>query len=155
MPSVGSANIRRIRRASAPVSRKDWRHMPKGFVSPVPALARWLLGLGIVASVSANVAHGLGHGMTGAVVAAWPAVALVGSYKLFMMIVICSAREPASPTAAAAAAAGDGASVDGPLQAQAAEAFAGEIAAGRVPSVRVIRAGCTSASHAPSECART
>ena len=27
----------------------------------VPALARWLLGLGIAATLSANVAHGLGH----------------------------------------------------------------------------------------------
>jgi hypothetical protein len=27
----------------------------------VPALARWLLGLGIAATLAANVAHGLGH----------------------------------------------------------------------------------------------
>ncbi len=37
-----------------------------------------------------NVAHGLGHGAVGAAVAAWPAVALVGSYELLMMI-ICGA----------------------------------------------------------------
>jgi hypothetical protein len=43
----------------------------------VPALARWLLGLGIAATLAANVAHGLGHGPIGATVAAWPAVALV------------------------------------------------------------------------------
>jgi hypothetical protein len=30
--------------------------------APVPALARWLLGLGIAATLAANVAHGLGHG---------------------------------------------------------------------------------------------
>jgi hypothetical protein len=36
----------------------------------VPALARWLLGLGIVATLAANVAHGLGHGIIGAAVAA-------------------------------------------------------------------------------------
>jgi hypothetical protein len=52
---------------------------------PVPALAQWLLGLGIVATLAANVAHGLGHGPVGAVVAAWSAVALVGSYELLMM----------------------------------------------------------------------
>jgi hypothetical protein len=40
---------------------------------PVPALARWLLGLGIAVTLAANVAHGLGHGLAGAVVAAWPA----------------------------------------------------------------------------------
>jgi Protein of unknown function (DUF2637) len=53
----------------------------------VPALARWLLGLGIVATLAANVAHGLGHGIVRAAVAAWPAVALVGSYELLMMII--------------------------------------------------------------------
>ena len=36
---------------------------------PVPALARWLLGLGIAATLAANVAHGLGHGPIGAAVA--------------------------------------------------------------------------------------
>jgi len=36
----------------------------------VPALARWLLGLGVVATLAANVAHGLGHGIIGAAVAA-------------------------------------------------------------------------------------
>ena len=34
----------------------------------VPALARWLLGLGIVATLAANIAHGLGQGAVGAVV---------------------------------------------------------------------------------------
>jgi len=50
--------------------------------APVPALARWLLGLGIAATLAANVAHGLGHGPIGAAVAAWPVVALVGSYDV-------------------------------------------------------------------------
>jgi hypothetical protein len=45
--------------------------------TPVPALARWLLGAGIAAALAANVAHGLGHGLAGAAVAAWPVVALV------------------------------------------------------------------------------
>src|ERR1700722_9644919 len=61
-----------------------------GFGAPktaIPALARWLLGLGIVATLAANVAHGLGHGPIGAVVAGWPAVALVGSYELLMMVI--------------------------------------------------------------------
>jgi hypothetical protein len=52
----------------------------------VPVLAQWLFGLGIVATLAANVAHGLGHGPVGATVAAWPAVALVGSYELLMMV---------------------------------------------------------------------
>lgn len=65
-----------------------------GRKTPVPALARWLLGLGIAATPAANVAHGLGHGLIGAAVAAWPAVALVGSYELLMMV-IRSSQVPA------------------------------------------------------------
>jgi hypothetical protein len=49
---------------------------------PAPALARWLLGLGIAATLTANMAQGWSHGPVGAVVAAWPAVSLVGSYEL-------------------------------------------------------------------------
>ena len=30
---------------------------------PIPALARWLLGVGIAATLAANVAHGLRHGL--------------------------------------------------------------------------------------------
>lgn len=44
---------------------------------PVPALARWLLGLGIAATLAANVAHGLGHGLMGAAVAGGRAGRLV------------------------------------------------------------------------------
>ena len=46
--------------------------------SPVPRLARWLLGLGIAATLTANMAQGWSHGPVGAAVAAWPAVSLVG-----------------------------------------------------------------------------
>ena len=49
---------------------------------PVPSLARWLLALGIAATLTANMAQGWSHGLVGAVVAAWPAVSLVGSYEL-------------------------------------------------------------------------
>ncbi len=48
---------------------------------PVPSLARWLLALGIAATLTANMAQGWSHGPVGAVVAAWPAVSLVGSYE--------------------------------------------------------------------------
>ena len=99
---------------------------------PVPALARWLLGLGIAATLAANVAHGLGHGPVGAAVAAWPAVALVGCYELLMMVIRSSQ------------AAADGmpcrTNTRDPLGEQAAEIFAGQLAADRVPSVRAIRA---------------
>jgi hypothetical protein len=102
---------------------------------PVPPLARWLLGLGIAATLAANVAHGLGHGIIGAAVAAWPAVTLVGSYEL-LMTSIRSTQVPAAPAGAAGGAGGSGAPGDDLLQVQAAEEFA----AGWVPSVRAIRA---------------
>lgn len=53
----------------------------------VPRLAGWSLGVGIVATVGANLAHGMGHGPIGALVSAWPALALVGSYELLMMLI--------------------------------------------------------------------
>ena len=49
---------------------------------PAPPLARWLLGLGIAATLTANMAQGWSHGPAGAIVAAWPAVSLAGSYEL-------------------------------------------------------------------------
>ena len=55
--------------------------------SPVPRLARWLLGLGIAATLTANMAQGWSHGPVGAAVAAWPAVSLVGSYELLVWLI--------------------------------------------------------------------
>ena len=52
-----------------------------------PPLARWLLALGIVATLAANVAHGWSHGPVGAAVAAWPAASLVGSYELLLWLI--------------------------------------------------------------------
>ena len=54
---------------------------------PVPRLAAWSLGAGIVATVGANLAHGVGHGPVDALVSAWPALALVGSFELLMMLI--------------------------------------------------------------------
>jgi hypothetical protein len=62
----------------------------------VPGLARWLLALGIMATLGANVAHGWHAGPIGAAVAAWPAAAgLVGSYELLLWLVRTAARGPA------------------------------------------------------------
>ena len=54
---------------------------------PVPRLAAWSLGAGIVATIGANLAHGVGHGPVGALVSAWPALALAGSFELLMMLI--------------------------------------------------------------------
>jgi hypothetical protein len=67
---------------------------------PVPSLARWLLGLGIAATLTANMAQGWSHGPVGAVIAAWPAVSLVGSYELLVWLIRTSGAADHGPSAA-------------------------------------------------------
>ena len=64
---------------------------------PVPGLARWLLALGILATLAANVAHGWSHGPVGAAVAAWPAASLVGSYELLLWLIRTAAAGAGGP----------------------------------------------------------
>jgi hypothetical protein len=59
---------------------------------PAPPLAKWSLAVGIVATVGANVAHGASHGPIGAIVSAWPALALVGSFELLMSLTRSATR---------------------------------------------------------------
>jgi len=66
---------------------------------PVPSLARWLLGLGIAATLTANMAQGWSHGLVGAVVAAWPAISLVGSYELLVWLIRTSGKVEHRPLA--------------------------------------------------------
>jgi hypothetical protein len=65
-----------------------------------PALARWLLTAGIGATLFANVLAGAAYGLLGAAVAAWPALALVGSYELLMWLVRHGAAMSASDSGA-------------------------------------------------------
>lgn len=99
-----------------------------------PRLARWLLAAGIGATLAANIAAGLHFGPVGAVVAAWPALALVGSYELLMLIIRSGVpgTVPGPDT--------DWSGLNGHRQA-AAELFAADIEAGRVPAIRAIRSG--------------
>lgn len=77
------------------------------------------------------------HGLTGAAVAAWPAVALVGSYELLMLIIRSGQMsEDASPVPTLSGYRGG----DDPICRQAVEIFADQLAEGRLPSVRLIRA---------------
>ena len=64
-----------------------------------PSLARWLLGVGIAATLTANMAQGWAHGPVGAVVAAWPAVSLVGSYELLVWLIRTSGAVECGPSA--------------------------------------------------------
>ena len=63
---------------------------------PAPPMARLLLGAGIGATVAANILAGVSYGPLGAIVAAWPAAALVGSYELLMWLVRTGAQSHAS-----------------------------------------------------------
>ena len=63
-----------------------------------PPLARWCLGAGILATIGANLAHGLGHGPIGALVSAWPALALAGSFELLMTLIRTETRASSTPT---------------------------------------------------------
>ena len=49
-----------------------------------PRLARFMLWLGIAATIGANIAYGAGYGLLGALISAWPAVAFIGSVEIAM-----------------------------------------------------------------------
>jgi hypothetical protein len=119
--------------------------------APVPALARWLPGLGIAATPAANVAHGLGHGPAGAAVAAWPAVALAGSYESFMTV-IRGARQPDGRVSGAEPVPGAVSGAD-PLRVGAAGVFAAGVAAG-FPRSGLSGRGCGWGSRGRSRYAR-
>ncbi len=104
-----------------------------------PALALWLLGAGIAATLAANVLAGVGYGVLGAVVAAWPALAFVGCYELLMMLVRAAARRAGVPGTVPGSQPVP-AELNGHAHA-AAELFAADIDAGRVPGIRAIRSG--------------
>ena len=65
-----------------------------------PWLARFMLWLGIGATIGANIAYGAGYGLLGALISAWPAVAFIGSVEISMEQVR-RARVPGAATGAA------------------------------------------------------
>ena len=70
--------------AFAPQENRWWCWTPAAGASRYHG---WRGGAWVSASwpVGANLAHGVGHGPVGALVSAWPALALVGSFELLMM----------------------------------------------------------------------
>jgi hypothetical protein len=58
-----------------------------------PLLARLMLGLGVSATVGANIAYGVAFGALGALISAWPTVAFIGSAEMALSM-IRSARCP-------------------------------------------------------------
>jgi uncharacterized protein DUF2637 len=79
---IGPATVDGLMYASGMVLLQAARYRVKP-----PKLAYFELWLGITATISANVAHGIGHGPIGALVSAWPAVALIVSYELLMKLI--------------------------------------------------------------------
>lgn len=55
--------------------------------SSVTSLARWMLGLGVAATVGANVAYGAAYGPLGAVLSSWPAIAFIGSAEMLIGLI--------------------------------------------------------------------
>jgi len=51
-----------------------------------------------VVTIGANLAHGLGHGPIGALLSAWPAVALAGSSALLMTLIRTEHHPSAEPS---------------------------------------------------------
>ncbi len=52
-----------------------------------PALARWMLAVGVGGTVGANVLYGTHYGPVGALLSAWPGLAFVGSTEQLMYLV--------------------------------------------------------------------
>ncbi len=104
-----------------------------------------MLGLGVAATVAANVAYGAADGLTGAAISAWPAIAFIGSAEL--LIGSIRRTRPVSLSASSGRQGLPAVSVEVPgavpvpdqLWVQAAGTFADDLAAGRVPSIRAIR----------------
>jgi len=85
------------------------------------------------------VAHGLGHGPIGAAVAAWPAIALVGSYELLRMVIRSSQ--------AAFDGTSDSRTTADTLQEQAAQVFVEQLAADRRSANHPRRGGAVLMLH--------
>ena len=47
-----------------------------------PWLARFMLGLAVIATLAANIGYGLPDGLAGALLSGWPAVAFIGSAEM-------------------------------------------------------------------------
>jgi hypothetical protein len=102
-----------------------------------PALARWLLGAGVLATLGANVAHGLAHGPVGAVISGWPALVAVGSFEMLSKLI--RGGRPGTAAAASGASAAEVLPEDEGALASARERFGEVLSQGDVPSVRQLR----------------
>lgn len=113
-----------------------------------PTLARCMVGLGVAATVGANVLYGLHGGTLAAIVSAWPAVSFIGSAEMLMYLIRVSrtrravpAKTPVVPHSVPEPSPRRvPARIDAtPGRRTLEEEFAAEIAAGRVPGIKRIQ----------------
>ncbi|MBV9448658.1 MAG: DUF2637 domain-containing protein [Streptosporangiaceae bacterium] len=97
-----------------------------------PELARFMLWLGIAATVGANIAFGAQYGLLGALISAWPAVAFIGSVEIATQQVR-RARAPRGATTVP-----EVPQVPGNVEQAVRAAYAASVAAGRPLSQRAI-----------------
>jgi hypothetical protein len=97
-----------------------------------PRLARFMLWLGIGATIGANVAYGAGYGLLGALISAWPAVAFIGTVEIAMQLVRRS-RGPRAATSVPAVP-----EVPGDVEQAVRAAYAASVAAGQPLSQRAM-----------------
>jgi len=97
-----------------------------------PGLARFMLWLGIAATVGANIAYGAGYGLLGALISAWPAVAFIGSVEIAMQQV----RRARAPQAAIIRSAAP--EVPGDVEQAVRTAYAASVTAGQPLSQRAM-----------------
>jgi len=98
----------------------------------VPLLARFMLWLGIGATIGANIAFGVGYGLLGALISAWPAVSFIGSVEIAMRQVR-RARTPRAVTIEPAVP-----EVPGDVEQAVRAAYAASVAAGAPLSQRAM-----------------
>jgi len=97
-----------------------------------PGLARFMLWLGISATVGANIAYGAGYGLLGTLISAWPAVAFIGAVEIAMQQV----RRARGPRAATSVP--DVPEVPGDVEQAVRAAYAASVAAGQPLSQRAM-----------------
>jgi hypothetical protein len=94
-----------------------------------PGLARFMLWLGIAATIGANIAFGARYGLLGALISAWPAVAFIGAVEIAMQQV----RRARVPRATIS-----GPAVPGDVEQAVRAAYSASVAAGQPLSQRAM-----------------
>ncbi len=97
-----------------------------------PRLARFMLWLGVAATIGANIAFGAGYGLLGALISAWPAVAFIGAVEIAMQQVRRSRVPPAATGGS------DVPQMPGDVQQAVRAAYAASVAAGQPLSQRAM-----------------